>query len=228
MVGVAYTLQTGACGSEDPDPDPFPLPALPSAAPEALAEVVPPLIDRLGRLREGTVMASGFILPEMALEETPENAPSRTFRVRSLGRALLEFYMHRDYHVVKHRRGHLVKHSTTTLERSPNEAFNNATLYLTERGQRHQHLRITSGEAKKVHIPEVNREVLKEIGAELPEESKKHLEAVLEKTEPAAKRKSPRIIVPFNPSVPRSLGVQKVTPRVKTWLKANPGEVFYD
>ena len=186
------------------------------------------LIDALGRLVPAKSKIDGFPLPKMATEETEQGAPSRSFRVRALQRTLLKFYMHRDFHVVKLHKGHRIQHSSITRERNGKDDEGFGTLVITQRKQRDQHLRFIPGKAPKVHVPEVNREVLREERDNWTPEAKKTVEAAVKKAPPKKAVQRKRIVVPFNPGVPRSLGTRNTRKEVKEWLKKNPGTVFYD
>ena len=185
-------------------------------------------IDSIGRLVPGAEKVDGFPIPKMATEETEPGAPSRTFRVRALQRALLEFYMHRDFHVVKLHKGHRIQHSSMTRERNGKDDEGFGTLFITQRKQRDQYLRFIPAKPPRIYVPEVNREVLEEEQDKWTEKEKKAVKGVLDGAGPEPAKNKRRIVVPFNPGVPRSLGTRTTRKQVKDWLKKNPGAVFYD
>ena len=189
----------------------------------------PQLIDSIGRLVEGEVSVDGFPFPLMAAEITEEGATSRSFRIPALQRALLEFYMHRDFHVLKLPTGHRIKHSSITRERTGDDNMGLGALFVTQRGQRNQFVRFIPHTPPLVHLPRVNKEVLEEEGSQWTDEQQKAMGSAVKSIEKMPKKKPKRrVVVPFNPSLPRTMGTKSTKKQVKKWLKDNPGKVFYD
>ena len=215
-----------SCGSEDKTPTPAPNPiAKPVQTPPAAEE--PPLVDPYGRLAEGKDRHYGFPIPALAMAEPSVDGLTQVYRVQALERAVLEFYLHRKYHVIKTGRSHSVRHSSITLDRSGNAENEHATLFITRRALRDQRFRIVYTAPVKRHIPAVNAEVLEE-RTDLKEPQRKALETHLPKKKKTTTNAALRPVPPFNPTIPRNVGTQAIKPQVKKWLKKNPGEVFYD
>jgi len=75
----------------------------------------PRMVDTLGRLIPGESTPWGFVLPRGATLE--QKSPAMTlYQLRATRQALLEFYTHRRYHVVRRGSGHQVLHSGDTLQ----------------------------------------------------------------------------------------------------------------
>ncbi len=214
------------CGPQETTPASAPKPiATPVPTPPAAEK--PALVDPYGRLAEGKERQYGFPIPALAIAEPSADGVSKVYRVQALERAVLEFYLHRKYHVIKTGRSHSVRHSSITLDRSGNAENEHATLFITRRALRDQRFRIVYTAPVKRHIPAVNAEVLEE-RTDLKEPQRKALETHLPKKKKTTTNTALRPVPPFNPTIPRNVGTQAVKPRVKTWLKKNPGEVFYD
>ena len=212
--------------AEEPPHNPAPTaPKVAATPPPQKPE--PALVDPYGRLAEGKEKVHGFPIPALAIKESGKENLSKVYRVQALERAVLEFYLHRDYHVIKTGPTHTVRHSSITLDRSGRADNEFATLFITRRGLRDQRFRIVYSAPVKQHIPEVNAEVLEE-RTDLKDDRRKALENHLPKAKPRANRAPTRPVPPFNPTIPRNVGTKNVSPKVKTWLKKNPGEVFYD
>ena len=80
-----------------------------------------------------------------------------------------------------------------------------------------------------VHLPRVNKEVLEEEGSQWTDEQQKAMGSAVKSIEKIPKKKPKRrVVVPFNPSLPRTMGTKSTKKQVKKWLKDNPGKVFYD
>ena len=229
LLFILSLLLTSGCG-EDPVEKTATSPALPVLDLEKkLPPSPPPLIDSIGRLVEGSLEIDGFPFPRMAEEVTEEGASSRSFKIPALQRALLEFYMHRDFHVIKLPTGHRVKHSSISRDRTRDDEKGFGALFVTARGQRNQFVRFIPHTPPLIHLPKVNKEVLDEAGDTWTQEQKAAVEAVVEPgSKKNAKKPRRRIVVPFNPSLPRTMGTQNTNKQVKKWLKKNPGKVFYD
>ena len=92
------------------------------------------------------------------------------------------------------------------------------------------HLRFIPAKPVRTYVPEVNREVLEEEKDKWTDKEIKAMEGALDgaKAEQEPTKNKRRIVVPFNPGIPRSLGTSTTKKRVKDWLKKNPGAVFYD
>jgi hypothetical protein len=226
---VLFFLLSSGCGEEPVEKTVTPprLPVL-DLEKERLPSP-PPLIDSIGRLVEGQLEIDGFPFPRMAEEVTEDGASSRSFKIPALQRALLEFYMHRDFHVIKLPTGHRVKHSSISRDRTRDDKKGFGALFITERGQRNQFVRFIPQTPPLIHLPKVNKEVLEEAGDTWTQEQKTAVEAVVEPVaNKPAKKPRRRVVVPFNPSLPRTMGTQNTNKKVKTWLKDNPGKVFYD
>jgi len=222
-------LLVSGCGEEPAEKTVTapPLPALDLK--KKLPPSPPALIDSIGRLVEGEIEMDGFPFPRMAKEVTEEGASARSFKIPALERALLEFYMHRDFHVIKLPTGHRVKHSSISRDRTRDDNKGFGALFITERGQRNQFVRFIPHKPPLIHLPKVNKEVLEEAGDTWTEEQKAAVEAVVEPLpNKTAKKPRRRVVVPFNPSLPRTMGTRNTNKQVKKWLKDNPGKVFYD
>ena len=96
----------------------------------------PPVYDSLGRLIPGELRIDGFPLPRLTREITAEGAPTRSFEMRALRKPVLEFYSHRDFHVIEMRRGYKIQHSSNTRERNGKDKEGLGSLVLFERSQR--------------------------------------------------------------------------------------------
>ena len=226
VLGVLFA----GCAKPDAPESTRSVPLLEAPAVEPPAEVEPEWYDSLGRLIPGKMRLDGFPFPRLVREITPEGAPTRSFELPALKKPVLEFYSHRDFHVIEMRRGYKIQHSTITRERNGKDEEGLGSLVLFERSQRNQLIRYLPAPATPPKPPaDTNQEKKNEDPTGLRESQVEiRDENVEESTGAPAVKPVRRVVVPFNPGIPRSMGKIGTSERVKRWRADNPGKTFYD
>ena len=200
----------------------------PVTEPAEVAE--PQWYDSLGRLIPGETRLDGFPFPRIVREITPEGAPTRSFELPALKKPVLEFYSQRDFHVIEMRRGYKIQHSSITRERNGKDDEGLGSLVLFERSQRKQLIRYFPAPATPPKPPaSANPQEENEKPNGLRESQVENRNGNVNKgAGPPAVKPVRRVVVPFNPGIPRSMGKAGTSERVKRWRADNPGKTFYD